>query len=129
MKSKARSNRTIFLALLVLASFGLVINVAAQEPEQKESNQDVIKIKIDLVQVRAVVTDKSGRVVDNLKQDDFEVLENGKPQRIGFFSLENISQRQTSVDPAPNSTATAPLVLLAARAKKRRSRPVLRQKR
>ena len=62
MKSKARSNKTIFLALLILASFGLVINVAAQEPQEKESNQDIIKIKIDLVQVRAVVADKSGRV-------------------------------------------------------------------
>jgi hypothetical protein len=38
-----------------------------------------------LVQVPAVVTDKSGNHVHNLVKDDFKILENGKQQRITAF--------------------------------------------
>jgi VWFA-related protein len=38
-----------------------------------------------LVQVPVVVTDKSGNHVLNLKKDDFQVLENGKEQKITTF--------------------------------------------
>src|SRR5579863_2627942 len=38
-----------------------------------------------LVQVPAVVTDKSGSHVHNLNKDDFKISENGKQQRITAF--------------------------------------------
>lgn len=92
------------VALFILSAFCLVVSVSAQDPTQQTS-EDVIKIDTALVQVRAVVTDRSGKVVDNLKQDDFEILENGKPQRIGFFSLETISTRSAPSAEAAKSSA------------------------
>ncbi len=72
---------------------------AQQSPVTQTDQDEVIRIKTDLVQVRAVVTDKRGQVVDNLKQDDFEVLENGRPQPVSFFSVVRIGSE-------PASTAT-----------------------
>jgi Ca-activated chloride channel family protein len=40
----------------------------------------------ELVPVYATVQDASGRLVPDLKQDDFVVLDNGREQRITFFS-------------------------------------------
>lgn len=61
----------------------------------KPDQDDVVRVETNLVQVRAVVTDKSGKLIDNLKQDDFEVLENGRPQSIGFWSLERTANDQS----------------------------------
>ncbi len=40
--------------------------------------------------MRAVVTDRKGQVVANLTQNDFEIMENGQPQSVSFFSLVGI---------------------------------------
>jgi VWFA-related protein len=46
----------------------------------------VIRIDVNLVQVDAVVTDSKNRHVDNLKAEDFVILQDGKPQAITNFS-------------------------------------------
>lgn len=46
----------------------------------------VIRVTVDLVQVDAVVTDSQGHHIANLKPEDFEILEDGKPQKITHFS-------------------------------------------
>lgn len=47
------------------------------QPTPASSEDDVIKIDLNLVQVDAVVTDKRGRQVTDLKADDFSLIENG----------------------------------------------------
>jgi len=95
-----------FLAGLVLAC--LTQGVTAQQPStQKPDQDDVIRVKTDLVQVRAVVTNRKGQPIDNLKQDDFEILENGIPQHVSFFSLERILSG-SPVPVADNSNPAIP---------------------
>lgn len=53
--------------------------VWAQEPEP-------IRVSVNLVNVPFSVTDEAGRLVSNLEQGDFEVLEDGVPQAVKFFS-------------------------------------------
>ncbi len=93
------------LALAVVCQVGWV--TAQQRPAEQD---DVIRIKTDLVQVRAVVTDKSGKPVANLKQDDFEILENGKPQTVSFFLQESIQERAAAAAdptrPSPGNRST-----------------------
>ena len=72
------------------------------QPQTKPSEQEQIKVNTDLIQVRAVVTDKQGQIVRGLKQEDFELLENNKPQEVSFFSV--IDQDSPS---ALNQTADA----------------------
>jgi Ca-activated chloride channel homolog len=49
------------------------------------SQDDVIKLKADLVTVDATVTDKNGNFIRNLKADDFAVYEDGVAQKLDFF--------------------------------------------
>jgi VWFA-related protein len=57
----------------------------------------VVKITTKLVQFDAVVTDKSGNQVRDLNIADFEILQDGKPQKITNFSYINTES------PAPSS--------------------------
>jgi VWFA-related protein len=50
-----------------------------------DSAQEPVNLKTTLVQVPAVVTDLSGKFVDDLVKSDFAVFEDGKRQEISFF--------------------------------------------
>lgn len=63
------------LALLLVAAAAL-----AQTPDH------VIRINVNLVQIDAIVTDGKGRPVTDLKAEDFQILQDGKPQVISNFS-------------------------------------------
>ena len=47
--------------------------------------QYVSEVDVDLVELYTAVTDRSNNLVDNLKQDDFEVYESGKKQELVKF--------------------------------------------
>ena len=46
------------------------------------------KVRVNLVLVRVVVRDAQGNIVPNLKKEDFQLLDNRKPQVISAFSVE-----------------------------------------
>ena len=46
--------------------------------------------RVDYVEVDAVVTDRQGRIVRDLKKEDFQVLEDGKSQAITNFTMVDI---------------------------------------
>jgi VWFA-related protein len=46
------------------------------------------RVRVNLVLVRVVVRDAQGNVVPNLKKEDFQLLDNRKPQVISAFSVE-----------------------------------------
>jgi len=48
----------------------------------------VLKSNVDLVSIFATVRDKNKRVVTDLKQEDFKVLEDNQEQKLAFFSKE-----------------------------------------
>jgi len=75
---------TIVLAITVgLCPFGFL---NGQEPQQPD---DVVRIRSNEVRLDVVVKDKKGRTVKDLTQADFEVLEDGVPQRIQSFRFVN----------------------------------------
>src|SRR5579862_6822107 len=69
------------LVLCLLAALGL-----AQTPQTPPPEEPLVRLNVDLVQVDAIVTDAQGNHVTDLKPEEFEILENGKPQRITNFS-------------------------------------------
>jgi Ca-activated chloride channel homolog len=48
--------------------------------------QDSIQVNVKLINVGFAVRDSTGKLVTNLQQDDFEVFEDGAPQKIAFFA-------------------------------------------
>ncbi|HYR74552.1 MAG TPA: VWA domain-containing protein [Pyrinomonadaceae bacterium] len=74
-----------------------------KQPPQKPDEEDVVRITTNLVQVDAVVTDKNGRVVTDLKPEEIQISEDGKPQKI-----TNLSYVVTETPAATNSVAKPP---------------------
>jgi VWFA-related protein len=63
----------------------------AQQPDQ--SGGFTLKVQTDIVLTNVVVRDKkTGEVVKGLKQSDFTILENGKPQTIATFDYQNVDE-------------------------------------
>jgi VWFA-related protein len=56
-------------------------------PEQPQPQQPTFRTGINFVRVDVIITDKSGTSVADLQPGDFEVLEDGKPQKIETFKL------------------------------------------
>ena len=69
----------------------------------KPSNAPTIKVRVNLVEVRVVVRDEHGKIVEGLKQDDFKLFDNGNPQTISRFSVE----LPTSGEPPKTEMASA----------------------
>lgn len=68
-----------------------------QSTPQKVEDPDVVKITTNLVQVDAVVTDKNGKVVTDLKPEEVEILEDGRKQKITNFSY-NVTETPAQPD-------------------------------
>jgi VWFA-related protein len=56
----------------------------------QEENQSVIHVDVGLVLLDATVKTKAGQIMGDLKQDDFEVREDGVPQKIDIFSRDEL---------------------------------------
>jgi VWFA-related protein len=95
------TSRSLLSFVLVSTLF---ITIAAQDlpPTPKPAqNPDVVRIATNLVQVDAAVTDKKGKPVTDLKAEDFEVYEDGRPQKITNFSFVSVGSAMPSGSPAP----------------------------
>ena len=58
------------------------------DPLRAEPGVSAIRVEVNEVIVPVTVTDDKGRFVSNLEKRDFEILDEGKPQNIRFFSRE-----------------------------------------
>ena len=63
---------------------------AGAEPPYAGSAAATIRVRVRMVQVDAVVRDRSGRLIDNLTADDFRVYEDGVLQEIQAFSRDEL---------------------------------------
>ena len=85
---------------------------AAQEPKNIDA-QDVVKITTNLVQIDAVVTDKDGKRIVDLRSDEVEIYEDGTKRTISNFSYVNLNSTSTGPTPRPTKSAdaaSAPLI-------------------
>jgi VWFA-related protein len=74
---------------LAVAAFLFAPTASAQPAE--DQNEVRFKAETDLVLVPVVVRDAQGNAVGNLRKEDFQVFDKGKPQEITKFSIEDTS--------------------------------------
>jgi VWFA-related protein len=75
---------------------GLLMQQTVQVPD---TGQPTFTAKSSLVIVDVTVRDKAGKAIEGLKQSDFAVQEDGKPQKIAVFEYQNLAS-----DPEPPAT-------------------------
>ena len=90
----------------------------AQEPSQEMSIKEEtttpsatdttsFRVNVKLVLARVVVRDSNGHAIGNLRKEDFELLDNGKPQVISNFDVEH-GAAPPSPAPRPVTTVSNP---------------------
>ncbi|MEP7273205.1 MAG: VWA domain-containing protein [Acidobacteriota bacterium] len=105
------SSTTVLLTLVVASLFALTTGVSrgqqgqpskekapASKPLKQRSPETVARIETELVQIDVVVTDKAGKLVGDLKREDFQIFEDNKPQEITHFAVGNSTQPAVWLD-------------------------------
>jgi Ca-activated chloride channel homolog len=101
---KARHIRTVPLVILLLLCAGFVFGQtpaqnpppAPADPQNPAAPADGVPnpsdpryrlaVEVELVNITTTVTDDRGQYIDDLKGEDFQVFEDGKLQKVSFFS-------------------------------------------
>ncbi|MGE5357669.1 MAG: VWA domain-containing protein [Bacteroidales bacterium] len=99
-----RRRRVFALLALVVPAAASIVLVAQQKPVQpaqqppapaaqqpdRQMPPVTFKVEVNYVEADAVVTDAQGNFVRDLAGKDFQIFEDGKPQKISAFSLVEI---------------------------------------
>jgi VWFA-related protein len=96
----------------------LALPIQAQtEPEMSSHDTPAtFKAKVNLVLVPVVVRDAEGHAIGNLRQEDFQLFDKGKPQLISRFSMEKsagqiLVEKHSPEVNTPEKSGGAPVVM------------------
>jgi len=103
--------------MMLVMAVTAVLSHPAVQALQGPSPEVTFKTEVNYIDVDVAVSDKQGQVVSDLVKDDFQVLEDGKPQRIETFSYvdlpiespvrQSFMNRPVYLDVKNNAQATA----------------------
>jgi VWFA-related protein len=79
----------ISLAPLAVAFLLGTGGVALAQNSSQDQSVETLKVRVNVVQLFFNVKDKKGALIPDQKKDDFEILEDGKPQTIKYFTAES----------------------------------------
>src|SRR6266849_1323479 len=83
------------VGVIVLSICASAILVQAQVQQSSSDSTTVIRATTRLVQVDVVVTDSSGHPAkDRLTEKHFTILEDGKPQKVSYFSFQQFEAQE-----------------------------------
>jgi Ca-activated chloride channel family protein len=75
----------------ILSWFCLLLVFAGGSPSCAQQPAGAIRVDVRLVEVNVSILDHKGHFVDGLRQESFQILEDGSPQRIEIFEDTNQS--------------------------------------
>jgi VWFA-related protein len=84
---------TVALGCLVLISCA---HSAAQQGNEPQGTTPSIEMNVNRVLVPVVVRDQQGHTVGDLKKEDFQVFDNGKPRVVSGFTVEKRGPRESN---------------------------------
>ena len=137
-RSSFASRAALALALLGVAASGSVAQNAQQPvntqnappppPEVRQAplaGKGAISTAVELVEVDVEITDRDGKPVKGLKQDQFSVSEDGHPQKLSSFDFNDVERVET----AQNSESAPVTVAIGAVETPEKLREVVRDRR
>src|SRR5580658_10143554 len=110
---------TALALLALLAPAGLAQN--AQHPAKPPAptppptraplnDKGTIRAAVDLVEVDVEITDRNGKPIKGLTQDQFTVSEDGKEQKLSTFDYYDVEKIEKA-GPGDNAPATVPVTV------------------
>lgn len=93
-------------AAVIAVILSSIIYVGAQTPTPTPTPADdgeVVKISTTLIQLDVTVTDKRGRVIRDLRREEFEIFQNGRKQQVANISF--ISSVREEDEPGEKAAA------------------------
>lgn len=108
------NTKAVFASLMllcVLTTPGVAQTKPAPPPPLPADQNDVVRINTNLVQIDAVVM-KDGKLVPDLKAEDFEIFEDGKLQQITSFAYISNVPSKTDAGPANERDKSVPFIPL-----------------
>jgi VWFA-related protein len=103
-----RVSSVVFIVFALLCVPGL----ALQQSERGTAPR--FRVSVEVVRIDAVVTDRDGRIVRDLTADDFEVFQNGKPQRVTFAQFVPVVSNTPGLQPNAADAAHREVPMLPA---------------
>jgi VWFA-related protein len=96
------TTRRRLLAIVILGAWTFNIGMRAQTPSPRDARQEptpTFRSGVKLIDIDVYITDKDGHFVKDLTRNDFEILEDGKPQDLQTFTFIDlpISSSSTAV--------------------------------
>ena len=91
---------TTLTAFLLVASAGVLGRLPQGPPATPQAPQGpspTFRSGVNVILVDVDVRDKSGQAVKGLKQSDFEILEDGRPQQVVTFAYEEITTTAVAI--------------------------------
>ncbi len=107
--------------VLIAAAASTLALMAAPEMQQNAPSSEVsvkeeaavFQSKVTLIEVPVVVRDRNGKTVGNLRQEDFQLFDKGRPQIISRFSIERAQRGKpmTSIPTADGAAGAGPALI------------------
>jgi len=97
-----------------VAALAAMMGLMSPVPLPAQQAGYMFKAKSELVLVNVSVRDKDGKLVKDLKPEDFTILEDNKPQKVATFDIENtqnapqVPMNDVSLLSTPPTTAARP---------------------
>jgi len=76
-------------AVTAALAFALAASAQVPPPRQDDQSVETFKVSVDVVNVFFNVKDGHGALIPGLHKEDFQILEDGGPQTIKYFSAES----------------------------------------
>ena len=92
-------------SLLALATLAIARAQAPAQNPPSPPEQPTFHIGVDAVRIDAIVTDSKGQIVTDLTADDFELKDDGRPQKVTLATFVPVASGPAT--PAPTQAAGA----------------------
>src|SRR3984957_13264726 len=108
--SRHANRPCVVFGMAIFATLGNARPQQAPDPNAAEMNSHdtpaTFRTKVNLVLVPVVVREPHGRALGNLRKEDFQIFDKGKPQAITNFSVEKSGDRALPPEAAPAGNAS-----------------------
>ncbi len=89
------------IGLAARGSYAPAAQVQTQAQDQRPAQGGIIQVRVRLVPVDVIVTDRLDRSVTDLRKEEFRIFENGREQEIRHFTVQNFTDAAPELAPSP----------------------------